>query len=276
MTVNHDLMVSRPVSLKYRQLFVKSVIKQLEWHDIPVCPSMATSYAHLISQVNSRSDFNLNYVNYIMSDGQTISLLESDNLVIDGTTGLRSWSAAKHLAQFIEQNRCVVDNKNVLELGSGVGLTGIYILKTCSPSHLTFSDHHSVVLEVLKNNIDNNKVCSKSSSFKIDWNDCQTIDNYLTDNDPEVIIAADVVFDPEVTVSLCRVVNHLLKNKPRICYICCTHRSDESVQYFLDIIANEYKLNAKEVFVSKDTNDLKSFCFDSFNTKCSIFSIKSD
>lgn len=275
-TINHPLIQSYPISLKYRQLFVKSLIKELEANAIPVCPSVATSYALLLSEFDSQNNYNLNYLSYTLSNGQTISLLESDNLVIDGTTGLRSWSAAKHLAQFFERNRHLIENKCLLELGSGIGLTGIYILKTCLPSHLTFSDHHSVVLEVLQNNINTNKVQEMSSVVRIEWNDTTTVDDFLADNDPQVVIATDVVFDPEVTVSLCRVINLLVKDKPRICYICCSHRNDESVGHFRHLITDRYKLDLKEIYVSDAINDLKSFCFDSLNTKCSIFAINSD
>ncbi|CAG2105137.1 unnamed protein product, partial [Medioppia subpectinata] len=135
----------------------------------------------------------------LMDKYPIVSLQESDNLVIDGTTGLRSWSAARHLAAFIECNKHYVHNKYVLELGSGIGLTGVCILKTCSPDVLAFSDHHSVVLRVLRNNIDTNNVGLNSVVHNIDWNDMKSVDNYLGDNDPDVIIAADVVFDPKVT-----------------------------------------------------------------------------
>ena len=43
--------------------------------------------------------------------------------------------------------------RTVLELGSGAGLTGLAICKTCRPSAYIFSDCHSCVLEQLRGNI---------------------------------------------------------------------------------------------------------------------------
>ena len=275
-TIDHNLVKTYPISLKYRQTFIKSLIKETEKHNLKVCETLSTSYALLLSDCNHiQSDYNLNYLSYILSDGQTISLQESDNLVIDGTTGLRSWSAAKHLAKYIESHKQIIENRIVLELGSGIGLTGIYILKTCSPALLTFSDHHSLVLKVLQNNIDINGVRQKSIVRRIDWNQEECLDTYLKQHNPDVIIAADVVFDPKITINLCRVLNSLLVdcNKTRICYICCTHRIDETIDYFRQIITNEYNLEFKRIYFYDQINDLKSFCFDSLNTKCSIFQI---
>lgn len=43
--------------------------------------------------------------------------------------------------------------RTVLELGSGAGLTGLAICKTCCPSAYVFSDCHTCVLEQLRGNI---------------------------------------------------------------------------------------------------------------------------
>lgn len=40
-----------------------------------------------------------------------------------------------------------------MELGSGIGLTGIVISKACNPKAYIFSDYHQCVLEQLKENI---------------------------------------------------------------------------------------------------------------------------
>lgn len=43
--------------------------------------------------------------------------------------------------------------RTVLELGSGIGFTGIAICKTCNPKTYIFSDYHHRVLQQLKENI---------------------------------------------------------------------------------------------------------------------------
>ena len=46
----------------------------------------------------------------------------------------------------------------VLELGSGTGLLGVLMCKTCSPHTYIFSDHHRKVMELLCDNIKINNV----------------------------------------------------------------------------------------------------------------------
>ena len=46
--------------------------------------------------------------------------------------------------------------RKVLELGSGVGLTGIALCCLSSPREFHFTDCHSKVLETLKENVDLN------------------------------------------------------------------------------------------------------------------------
>ncbi|XP_054162823.1 protein-lysine N-methyltransferase EEF2KMT-like [Oppia nitens] len=213
-TIGHKLMNKYPLSLKYRQLFAKKVIQLLESEDFTICDTFYILNGHLLSQSMDtiKNNYNFNYLNYVLTSGQIVSLQESNNLVIDGTTGLTTWSAAKHLAYFIECNPHIVKNKNIVELGSGVGMTGICVLKTCYPHSYTFSDHHPLVLQVLQNNIDINNCGQNWRISNIDWFDPYSVDNYLNANDPDIIIASDVTYDPQVIGYLCDVLNKLLKS----------------------------------------------------------------
>jgi len=257
-------------------MFAKRLIQLLEKNQLTVSESLSMTYAILLSNVDhDKSHYNFSYLSYVLSNRQIISLQESNCMVVDGTTGLKSWTAAKHLANWIDINKDLVENKSILELGSGIGLTGIVILKTCSPSLFTFSDHHSKVLEVLRNNISTNDVKQKSKVYQIDWSDSYCLDNYLNDNNPDVIIAADVVFDPLITSYLCEVLNKLLvdSNKSRVCYIACTLRSDQTIEHFCKLIVEEYNLKLENICDNNSSDDLSSFYYDSLNTKSSIFKI---
>lgn len=46
--------------------------------------------------------------------------------------------------------------RRVLELGCGLGLTGLALCKLCSPSSLCFSDTHPRVLHCLRGNVEHN------------------------------------------------------------------------------------------------------------------------
>lgn len=56
--------------------------------------------------------------------------------------------------------------RKVLELGSGLGLTGIAICKQCKIKSLTFTDCHPQVLYLLMVNVENNFSNSKNSAVK--------------------------------------------------------------------------------------------------------------
>jgi predicted nicotinamide N-methyase len=277
-TINHKVMNRYPLSLTYRQIFVKQLIQLLEKNNLTISESLAINYSRLITDCdhnNSNCDQNFNYLSYILSDGQIISLRESNYLVINGTTGLKSWTAAKHLAHWVSNNKQLVENKSILELGSGIGLTGIVILKTCSPNSFTFSDHNSMVFEILEHNLLINNVNQKSNIYAIDWEDSNCLDHYLIDNNPDVIIAADVVFDPLITSYLCTVLNKLLneKNRNRVCYIGCTQRNNETIEHFRKLIVDKYNLKFEDICSSDNNNDLSSFYYDSLNTKSYILKI---
>ena len=73
--------------------------------------------------------------------------------------------ASLALADWCLQNDQYFREKHVLELGSGVGLTGLVVTLCCHPSSYLFSDCHPSVLEMLQSNIilNTNKENSKTT-----------------------------------------------------------------------------------------------------------------
>lgn len=57
------------------------------------------------------------------------------------------------LADWALINKEIFSNKNILELGSGVGFTGVTIAKHCSPQSFYLTDCHSRVLNTVCDNI---------------------------------------------------------------------------------------------------------------------------
>ena len=61
----------------------------------------------------------------------------------------------------------------MLELGSGVGLTGITICRSCSPKRFVFSDCHPRVLQTLEDNVRLNAVTQREplpvTVQELDW-----------------------------------------------------------------------------------------------------------
>ncbi|XP_059572945.1 protein-lysine N-methyltransferase EEF2KMT isoform X3 [Alligator mississippiensis] len=220
-TILHPLSMKYPPSVKYRRCFLAELIKK--------------------------------------PTGESITLSETVAIISQGTTGLVTWDAALYLAEWAIENSTVLNNRTVLELGSGIGLTGIVISKACNPKAYIFSDYHQCVLEQLKENIYLNGFvlesedmnCTKMQSrdqtakrvgfqgpkvavAELDWE--SVTQEQLWELHPDVVIAADVVYDPEVTLSLIGVLQKLSASKangknPEI-YIAFTIRNPDTYHLF--------------------------------------------
>nr|XP_045017468.1 protein-lysine N-methyltransferase EEF2KMT isoform X4 [Jaculus jaculus] len=205
-TVKHSVCEKHPPSVKYSQRFLSELIKK---------PS-----------------------------GASITLSESTAIVSCGTTGLVTWDAALYLAEWAIENPATFTNRAVLELGSGAGLTGLAICKMCQPREYVFSDHHSHVLEQLHRNVLLNGLSAEPEAAaeagstqvmvaELDWDEVTA--SQLSALQPDVVIAADVLYCPEVTLSLVRVLKILAacqsRHTPDV-YVAYTVRSPRTNQLF--------------------------------------------
>eukprot|EP00051_Salpingoeca_urceolata_P034029 m.23200 g.23200 ORF g.23200 m.23200 type:complete len:467 (+) comp7096_c0_seq1:60-1460(+) len=87
-------------------------------------------------------------------EGAWVTVCESLSLASHGTTGLRMWEAGMALTEWLVRNRRdVVDGKRVLELGSGVGLTGMAVAQATAATSVTLTDGSPKVIEALCRNV---------------------------------------------------------------------------------------------------------------------------
>ncbi|XP_060074857.1 protein-lysine N-methyltransferase EEF2KMT-like [Ylistrum balloti] len=154
-TVQHAICKQYPPSLSYQRAFVKSILHKLEDIDADICDEIYETYSDLLQQKEEEDD-TLCYKTYTLPCGNTVSLQESVHLISQGTTGLSTWQAALHLAEWCSENTKFLENKRVMELGSGLGLTGITVCRKCQMKSYTFSDCHHQVLYLLMKNIETN------------------------------------------------------------------------------------------------------------------------
>lgn len=81
------------------------------------------------------------------------------------------------LYQFYLPMYIILILRSILELGSGLGLTGIFTCMECKPRHYTFSDCHYLVLDRLKENIMLNFEDSDNYSIDIKYGSDKIIEN---------------------------------------------------------------------------------------------------
>lgn len=84
--------------------------------------------------------------------------------------------ASHILAEWCCKELELFQGKKVLELGAGLGLTGLTVVQSCRPSSFVFTDLHEAVLTTLRENVLIN-LCKKTQdelqhqemSDSVDW-----------------------------------------------------------------------------------------------------------
>ncbi|KAM3826835.1 protein-lysine N-methyltransferase EEF2KMT [Vipera latastei] len=240
-TVFHPLCLKYPPSVQYRRRFLSELIKK---HESTSAEPLDQLYEAL-GDVLKTEEVTHCYKSYFLPSGDAITLGENVAIVSQGTTGLVTWDAGLYLAEWALENSDVFRSRRILELGSGIGLTGIAICKACRPRDYIFSDHHEGVLQQLSENIQLNGLTLEPDSGshrikaspnhqdhldddqvrisikELDWN--LVSKDELARLQADVILAADVVYDPEVSQHLIGV----LQKFPR------DHRNRETPEVYI-------------------------------------------
>ncbi|KAG7361443.1 lysine methyltransferase [Nitzschia inconspicua] len=170
---------------------------------------------------------------------------------------LRLWEAGAALAEYFLDHPFLLKNMHVIELGAGVGLTGLVIAACCNPSSVYLTDYTDVCRNNLRHNLEINRKWLARHGVSSD----QIAEGYLEwesfahptgltvnemNDDPamvsfqraQVLIAADVLYDVSVIDSLVLVVKRFLtqqSNRQRKEVIfAITRRNMNTFNLFLD------------------------------------------
>lgn len=236
-TCLHPICLKNPPSLKYRRRFLTELIKK---HEMIAAEPLDVLYEAL-GELMCAQEEDLCYKTYFLPTGDAVSLAENVALIAQGTTGLVTWEAALYLAEWALENTHIFQSKTVLELGSGIGLTGIVVCRSSSLTKYIFSDCHHTVLQRLKDNITNCLTNSDSNSDalsvsveELHWENVS--DEQLQRIQANTIIAADVVYDPDIIACLVKLLSRFLnckvqENHPDV-YIASTVRNPQTYDCF--------------------------------------------
>ena len=129
--------------------------------------------------------------------------------------GTRVWDAGIHLSEICVNTPSLFDGATVLELGSGVGITGFCLACNIpSPKRVIMSDYVSETLDNLHFNKKLNEGMFKCplEVIPMDWAEVGTS---LQTNDysalkPDIILAADCTYSPDICVLLVNCIEYLL------------------------------------------------------------------
>ncbi|KAJ7070563.1 putative methyltransferase-domain-containing protein [Mycena amicta] len=185
---------------------------------------------------------------------QKTTLLESRTMIEAGTTGMRTWLASLVLAQYLILNPALVQQKRILELGSGIGFLGAIVsslqLLHGSPGALWLSDVDETVLSRCQHNI--RLPCNLSATHPnirfsfLDWSaalDSERLASTtsLLQNDiaPDLVLGADIVFHPDLIPPLVATLRRALcSGSAATAIIAITVRNPTTRQKFVDILSN--------------------------------------
>merc|ERR1712130_771800 len=170
------------------------------------------------------------HVNYTVS-GIELSLRETKDIVNLETSGLSTWPAGEALARWIneEEQEERFRNKSVLELGSGCGLSGIFLcLRWGSVLRDVVLTDQGDALRNLEHNVSRNlssklSVLSASPLELGDGKDCHVKVLPLNFEQvspsslpllPDIVIGADLVYHADLLLHLVNTLRTILSTSP--------------------------------------------------------------
>ncbi|EDS36427.1 conserved hypothetical protein [Culex quinquefasciatus] len=291
-TVNNPLVVQYPVRVAYQVAFLKHIIHHLNKMNVEQHDQLYEKYCNLLSSQSGIDDqAGFSFKHYEIPGNDVITLKESSSFISEGTTGLCSWQASKALCEFVTNNLEEFHGKNILELGSGVGLTGIFMAKYCEPSMIVLSDCHNSVINTLRQNVELNfpkgtrvdtdnplisclidNIDSIVAVMDLDWSYINASNlNQLIE--PDILVGADIVYDHALFQPLLTAVNYIFAITNNRCkfVLSCTERNQDTLNDFLEmLVSTKYCINEETVCPSKH------FQWDSSSAKIRIFSVTRD
>ncbi|XP_057956152.1 uncharacterized protein LOC131149587 [Malania oleifera] len=134
-------------------------------------------------------------------------------------TGQLVWPGAMLLNDYISKNTKMFRGCSVIELGSGVGVTGILSSRFCCEVVLT--DHNEEVIKILKKNIElqssseYSKSCAGLEVERLEWGNSDHINQILQKHPRgfDLVLGADICFQQSSVPLLFGTVGELLRTR---------------------------------------------------------------
>ena len=184
-------------------------------------PLLALPYKRFIYKFDG-ADFIINKRPISLSESSEV---REASIAVDGDTGNTIWDAAVFLSKYLEGEPHLVEQKHVLELGSGLGLCGISA-HHLGASSVTFTDL-GYILNTTKSNLSKNSVEIETNPVvELDWCNPQlaTIDWSKI----QAVIASDILWLDKLVDPFVNTLSFIQANCPNLEHIILSNqrRSD--------------------------------------------------
>uniref|UniRef100_A0ACD5WNB8 Uncharacterized protein n=2 Tax=Avena sativa TaxID=4498 RepID=A0ACD5WNB8_AVESA len=137
---------------------------------------------------------------------QVLHLLCSSSASTDyDLTGQLVWPGAVLMNTYLSEHPETVKGRSVIELGSGIGITGILCSRFCKEVVLT--DHNDEVLEIIKKNIELQSTSGNADAAltaeKLEWGNNDHVSNIVKEHPAgfDLIVGADIYILPTFPTS---------------------------------------------------------------------------
>ncbi|GAA5933254.1 hypothetical protein JCM3775_002586 [Rhodotorula graminis] len=190
------------------------------------------------------------------SEWESLHTREEGRLISGGTTGLRTWQACIALSNHLIAAPHVLERSSrIIELGAGVGLLSLVAARLWRAAgrrgRIVATDVDEKVLDVLTSNLELNELDDLARCSKLDWELAADLDAHgdelsqwerqaFDDGRAELILGADIVYDPSLAVLLAATLAWLLRpatdvdTPPPQALIAGTVRNESTWATFLD------------------------------------------
>ena len=166
------------------------------------------------------------------------------------------WGSSLVLIGWLQRNGSLswLEGKRVLELGAGCGLVGIAISRAVPSAQVVITDRAGHVLDNLEHNVALN--CGNRGAGQptnatvraLEWGrsgrgevEVEGDDSNVADGQFDVIVAADVLYDPTYTAGLLQLLVPLLKHDGS--FLCVSPESRSAVRHFAYAVGQSARLH---------------------------------
>ncbi|KAK9293315.1 hypothetical protein L1049_021307 [Liquidambar formosana] len=220
----------------YIKNFLKKLITEVESNKVEVLDELYEQYAHYMTSLKEdnlvKGDSMIcKSISFLFSNDclelpscpssmKLVVPLQCSLNMLEGDTGCSVWPSSLFLSEFILSCPEIFSNKSCFEVGSGVGLVGI-CLAHVKASKVILSDGDLSTLTNLKLNLELNQLSSKTdfpertspdstvvNCIHLPWESAP--ESGLHDFTPDVVLGADVIYDPSCLPDLIQVLAILL------------------------------------------------------------------
>lgn len=183
-------------------------------------------------------------------------------------TGQLVWPGAVLMNTYLSEHPETVKGCSLIELGSGIGITGILCSRFCKEVVLT--DHNDEVLEIIKKNIEMQSCSGNADAVltaeKLEWGNHDHLSNIIEKHPVgfDLILGADICFQQASIPCLFDTVEKLLRMQANKCRFILAYVSRTKVMDALVLKEAEKRgMVVKEVDGTRTTiTDLEGVIFD--------------